>query len=365
MPKKPSVTTITSGYASNTQLNANFTALRNAFDNTLSLDGSTPNAMGADLDLNNNDILNVNALEVVSLRSNGQDLDLSGVATLAPISAEIVTLAQLQDGTVLLYGLSDLASITSDITAVSALSSDVTTVSNYIFEINTIADDLAAGSFVVGSEYDFGSITDPTSGTSGSPDGFILTVFNNLPNINTVANISSDVTTVSGISSDVVNVVSLSSEITTVSGISTDVTAVSALSTEIATVVSISGSITSLDSISSDITVAAANVTDITNFADVYYGPSATDPTARKDSSPLQEGDLYFNTVSDLINVWNGSQWLATVASLSGALAAANNLSDLIDTATARSNLGLGTIATQDSNNVNITGGVIDGGSIV
>lgn len=68
MAKKPSVTTISSGYASNTQLNNNLTALRDAFDNTLSLDGSSPNAMGADIDLNGNDLLNagvVNADNVV------------------------------------------------------------------------------------------------------------------------------------------------------------------------------------------------------------------------------------------------------------------------------------------------------------
>ena len=51
MAKKPTVTTITSGYASNTQLNANFVALRDGFDNTLSLDGSVPNAMEVDLTL--------------------------------------------------------------------------------------------------------------------------------------------------------------------------------------------------------------------------------------------------------------------------------------------------------------------------
>lgn len=58
MAKKPTVTTISSGYASNTQLNANFVALRDAFDNTLSLDGSAPNALSGDLDLGGNDILN-------------------------------------------------------------------------------------------------------------------------------------------------------------------------------------------------------------------------------------------------------------------------------------------------------------------
>jgi hypothetical protein len=60
MAKKPTISTISSGYASNTQLNNNFSALRTGFDNTLSLDGSTPNAMNADFDMNSNDILNAN-----------------------------------------------------------------------------------------------------------------------------------------------------------------------------------------------------------------------------------------------------------------------------------------------------------------
>ena len=64
MAKQPVVNTISSGYASQSQLNENFTNIQTAFDNTLSLDGSSPNAMNADLDLNNNDLLNVRAIYV-------------------------------------------------------------------------------------------------------------------------------------------------------------------------------------------------------------------------------------------------------------------------------------------------------------
>ena len=64
MAKRPTVNTISSGYASQSQLNENFTNIQTAFDNTLSLDGSTPNAMQADLDLNENDLLNVRAIYV-------------------------------------------------------------------------------------------------------------------------------------------------------------------------------------------------------------------------------------------------------------------------------------------------------------
>jgi hypothetical protein len=64
MPKQATVNNITSGYASQTQLNENFTNINTALDNTLSLDGSLPNAMNAALDLNNNDLLNVKAIYV-------------------------------------------------------------------------------------------------------------------------------------------------------------------------------------------------------------------------------------------------------------------------------------------------------------
>jgi len=58
MAKKPGVTTIASGYYSRAALNANFEALNNAFDNTVSRDGSTPNSMSENLDLNGNEIIN-------------------------------------------------------------------------------------------------------------------------------------------------------------------------------------------------------------------------------------------------------------------------------------------------------------------
>jgi len=59
MAKRPTTTSITSGHASITALNANITALKEGFDNTISRDGSSPNTMSADLDLNGNDITNV------------------------------------------------------------------------------------------------------------------------------------------------------------------------------------------------------------------------------------------------------------------------------------------------------------------
>ena len=82
MAKRPTLTDLTSltnSSAINT-LSQNWDAIEEAFDNTLSLDGSTPNAMNADLDLNGNGLLNVGSIDVDNLTLNGQTvIDLASV----------------------------------------------------------------------------------------------------------------------------------------------------------------------------------------------------------------------------------------------------------------------------------------------
>lgn len=87
MAKKPTIVTVATGYQSTDVINSNFTDLRDAFDNTLSLDGSTPNAMEADLDLNNNDILNVNTLEANNIILSGAPLPIANGGTGATTAA--------------------------------------------------------------------------------------------------------------------------------------------------------------------------------------------------------------------------------------------------------------------------------------
>ena len=101
MAKKPTITTIASGYYSRNALNNNFTSLRDQFDNTLSLDGSTPNAMLADLDMNSNDILNAGEVNVNALT-------IDGVAVF-PSNTQIVTTYATQsytgNGSTVIYSM--------------------------------------------------------------------------------------------------------------------------------------------------------------------------------------------------------------------------------------------------------------------
>lgn len=89
---KLTLTDIASGYLSVTVINANNTLIENALENTLSRDGTTPNTMGAALDMNSNKITNLTD------GTNNQD-----AATVAQINASaqsVVTLNGLTDVTI-------------------------------------------------------------------------------------------------------------------------------------------------------------------------------------------------------------------------------------------------------------------------
>jgi len=94
-------------------------------------------------------------------------------------------------------------------------------------------------------------------------------------------------------------------------------------------------------------TAAASSATSaastLTTFQQQYHGAASSNPT-----SNLTEGDLYFKTGSGGgLRVYNGSAWVNAAFDVSGALLAANNLSDVSNAATALGNLGVTSTAAE------------------
>ena len=54
------------------------------------------------------------------------------------------------------------------------------------------------------------------------------------------------------------------------------------------------------------------------NFDDTYLGAKASDPTLDNDGDALTAGDLYFNTTTDKLRVYDGSAWNDAVTDLTG-----------------------------------------------
>ena len=124
---------------------------------------------------------------------------------------------------------------------------------------------------------------------------------------------------------------SASTATTKASEAATSATAAATSATSAAT--SATSSATSATAAASSATSAASS---LSTFQGQYHGAASSDPT-----SGLDAGDLYFNTSTNQLKVYNGSAWQVAAVSASGLLTAANNLSDVANAGTSRTNLGL------------------------
>ena len=218
-------------------------------------------------------------------------------------------------GTTTWYQLTPTVSNQTNINIVSGISSEVQTVAGDSADIQTVSSDSA----------DIQTLADIEDGTVAT--NAVSNAGNNSTNITTVAGQISPTNNIATVASANANIASVAGQISPTNNIATVAGANASITTvannlnganTIGTVAGLNSEISALGPIAVDITTAATNVTDISNFADVYVGPSATPPTTRVDTSALQVGDLYFDTTTNTMKVYSSGGWVSTGSSVNG-----------------------------------------------
>ena len=284
-----------------TLINENFAALQDAIENTLSRDGSTPNFMDANLDLNSYKIINAgdpeNDHDVITKGWFDQFVeDASTAASTANAAAEraassaqsaLVSAQTAGASADLAHAEADLAEDWKDLAKDWATKTDGTvdgvdySSKYYAQQILPMASDIAA---VVANETNINAVAaNETNITAvaenetninavAANEANINDVVSNESNINTVAAIDDDVTTVAGIASNVTSVADNETNINTVAGISSDVTAVATIDTDVTAVANngtdisaVADDLTNIDTVATDIANVNATGSNIAN----------------------------------------------------------------------------------------------------
>ncbi len=249
---------------------------------------------------------------------NTVGLNIASVNTAAGNNANITTvatnIANVNTVATNIANVNSVAGNSTNINAVAGNSTNINAVATNSTNINTAATNIAAITTVAND------LNEPVSeiDTVANSIANVNTVGTNIGSVQTVAGIAGDVNTVAGVAPNVTTVAGISGNVTTVAGVAANVTTVAGISSNVTTVAGISSSVVSVASVASDIPTVAANVSDISNFADVYLGAKSTPPTTRNDGSPLQVGDLYFNSVSNAMFVRSSTGWVPAGSSVNG-----------------------------------------------
>ncbi len=155
---------------------------------------------------------------------------------------------------------------------------EVTTVAGSISNINTVAGDIANVNTAAGS----------------------------IANINTVANDLNEATSeIDTVATNITNVNNVGNKISEVETVADDISNVNTVAGSISNVNTVAGSITNVNTV-------ASNISSVNDFADKYRIGS-TDPTTNND-----DGDLFYNTTSDTLKIWDGSAWQTGVTDTAG-----------------------------------------------
>ena len=300
------------------------------------------------------DDLNESTSEIDTVATNIANVNtvgngISNVNTVAGIQANVTTVAGIASN------VTAVAGNATNINAVNSNATNINAVNANSSNINTVAGNNTNVTTVAGKATEIGRLgtADAVADMNTLGTTAIVSDMDTLADISsdisTVAGIDSNVTTVSGIASNVTTVAGISANVTTVANNNSNVTAVannsSNINSAVANASNINAAVSNASNINSavsnatNINTVATNITDIDTFANRYRIASSAPTTG------LDQGDLYFDTTSNELRVYNGSAW-------QGGVTATGNLAGL----------GANTFTGSQTVNANIiVSGTVDG----
>ena len=230
-----------------------------------------------------------NILDVVIVADN-----IISVVTAATNIADILTVAANDANVTTVAGLdAEITALAGIITALQSLYTDKATL-----------DSLYADKATLDSLYADKATLDSLFADKATLDSLFADKV-------TLDSLYADKTTLDTIYADLSNIDIVATNIADVNTVTSNIVAIGDVATDIANVNTVATNIT-------DVNTIADNMTDVTYFADVYQGPKAVEPTLRNDSSALQSGDLYFDTVFNKMMVY-GIEWTPAASAVNGA----------------------------------------------
>ena len=160
LPNKVELDSVLSGYGSTSRLNANFDAIELAFNRCVFRDGTAPNFLSANLDLNGFELSNIGAATVDQFRGNAGTVAIGAVTTIAAGGTPTVTNTGTSGAAILNFGL-----VTGNTGPQGTVGATGSNASNPAF---SVATGTAGTSVILSGTYPNLTLTIPRGDTGGS-----------------------------------------------------------------------------------------------------------------------------------------------------------------------------------------------------